>query len=152
MNWHERTHLAYLALLRIYIGGYLLWQGVTKYQRNFPRSDWLRRQIGDTHHPNIYGWYQEFLNQYVAQNQELFGFLVMSGEIVLGACLLLGVFTRASALVALLMLINYYFGPGAIRGGIVAAHQQLFCLCLLVIMLSGAGRTLGFDGWVFKRR
>ena len=151
MNWHERTHLVYLALLRIYIGGYLLWLGIEKYQQNFARGDWIRRQIGDTHHPNIYGWYQDFLNNYVEKHQELFGFLVVSGEIVLGACLLLGLFTRTSAFIALFMLLNYYFGPGAIRGGVVAAQQQLFSLCLLVIMLSGAGRTLGLDGWFFRR-
>lgn len=152
MNWHERTYLAYIALLRIYMGGYLLWQGINKYQRNFPASDWLGRQVGDINHPNIYGWYQEFLQNFVAPHQELFGYLVTFGEMIVGASLLLGLFTRASACIALFMVLNYYFGPGAIRGGVVMAQQQTFLLCLLIIMLSGAGRTLGLDGWFFKRR
>ena len=47
MNLKERTYLWYLAALRLYVGYYLLLQGIRKYQRNFPKGDWSRRQIGD---------------------------------------------------------------------------------------------------------
>ena len=47
MNLKERTYLWYIALLRIYVGYYMLQQGIRKFQRDFPRGDWIGRQIGD---------------------------------------------------------------------------------------------------------
>ena len=43
MNLKERTYLAYLSVLRIYVGYYLLLQGFRKYQRDFPKGDWIGR-------------------------------------------------------------------------------------------------------------
>ena len=45
MNLKERTYLWYIALLRIYIGYYFLQQGIRKFQRDFPKGDWIGRQI-----------------------------------------------------------------------------------------------------------
>jgi thiosulfate dehydrogenase [quinone] large subunit len=146
MNLKERTYLWYIVLLRLYIGYYLLAQGVRKYQRNFPHSDWIGRQIGDLSNVDFYSWYRSFLVQYVAPHAELFGYLVMAGEILVGICLLLGLFTRLSALVGLFMIINYYLGPGMAHGGVLMDYQQVFIVCLAVIFLSNAGRTMGVDG------
>jgi uncharacterized membrane protein YphA (DoxX/SURF4 family) len=106
MNFSERTYLWYIALLRLYVGYYLLYQGIRKYQRGFPQSDWVGRQIGDLATVEIYPWYRTFLSDYVVPNREIFGYLVMSGEILAGAALLLGLLTRLSALIAVFMLIN----------------------------------------------
>jgi uncharacterized membrane protein YphA (DoxX/SURF4 family) len=146
MHLKERTYLWYIALLRIYIGYYFVLQGFRKYQRDFPHSDWIARQIGDVATLELYPGYQKFLLQYVVPHQELFGTLVMAGELTVGACLFLGLLTRPGAIVGIFMLINYYLGPGMARGGAVAAHQQTFLVCLIVILLSNAGRVLGLDG------
>ena len=82
-------------------------------------------------------------------HQELFGYLVMIGELAVGACLLLGLFTRFSAVVGLFMLINYYLGPGMARGGAPLAQQQTFIVALAIFVLSNPGRTLGLDGLFF---
>jgi uncharacterized membrane protein YphA (DoxX/SURF4 family) len=149
MNLKERTYLGYIAVLRIYVGYYLLWQGVGKYQRDFPKSDWIGRQIGDLATLELYPWYKKFLQSYVVPHQELFGYLVMIGEIAVGACLLLGLFTRWSALVGLFILINYYLGPGMARGGAPLAQQQTFIIALAIFALANPGRTLGLDGLLF---
>ncbi|HSK29837.1 MAG TPA: DoxX family protein [Candidatus Limnocylindria bacterium] len=149
MNLKERTYLGYIAVLRIYVGYYLLWQGVRKYQRDFPKSDWIGRQIGDLATLELYPWYNKFLQSYVVPHQELFGYLVMIGEIAVGACLLLGLFTRWSALVGLFILINYYLGPGMARGGAPLAQQQTFIIALAIFALANPGRTLGLDGLLF---
>ena len=47
MNLREQTYLWYIVILRLYIGYYLLQQGILKYLRGFPQSDWINRQIGD---------------------------------------------------------------------------------------------------------
>ena len=149
MNLRERTYLWYLAALRIYVGYYLLLQGIRKYQRNFPKGDWMGRQIGDVAPLDLFSWYQRFLLDYVGPHQELFGYLVMIGEIGVGSCLLLGLLTRFSAAVGLFMLINYYLGPGMARGGAALAQQQTFIILLAIFVLANPGRTLGLDGLLF---
>jgi thiosulfate dehydrogenase [quinone] large subunit len=152
MNLREKTYLGYVVLLRLWIGYYLLQQGVNKYLRDFPHRDWIARQIGDPADLNLYSWYKTFLTNVVVPNQELFGYLVVTGEILVGLCLVLGLLTRFSAAVGLFMMINYFLGPGMARGGASLAQQQTFIVSLIVILLSNPGRTLGLDGLVFGRR
>ncbi|MGH9820948.1 MAG: DoxX family membrane protein [Pyrinomonadaceae bacterium] len=149
MNLTERTYLWYIALLRLYVGYYLLFRGIRKYQQDFPHGDWIGRQIGDLANIDIYPWYRTFLTAYVAPHRELFGYLVMSGEILAGACLLLGLLTRFSSIVGLFMMVNYFLGPGMARGGAQLAQQQTFLISLFIIFLSNAGRSLGLDGLLF---
>ena len=151
MNLKERTYLWYLAVLRIYVGYYLFFQGIGKFQRNFPKGDWIGRQIGDIASLDLYPWYKTFLQSYVVPHSELFGYLVMIGEISVGVGLLLGLFTRLSALVGLFMLANYYLGPGTARGGYMLAYQQFYIVTLAIFVLAGPGRTLGLDGQFFRR-
>ena len=150
MNFKERTYLWYIALLRIYVGYYMLQQGIRKFQRDFPHSDWITRQIGDLATIDIYPWYKKFLVDLVAPHHELFGYLVTSGEILAGGCILLGFLTRFSSFVALFMLINYYLGPGMARGGAMLAQQQTFIVALVIFLLSNPGRALGLDGLIFR--
>jgi len=150
MNLKQRTYLWYLAVLRIYVGYYLFFQGIGKYQRNFPKGDWIGRQIGDIASLDLYPWYKTFLQRYVVPHSELFGYLVMIGEIAVGVGLLLGLFTRLSALVGLFMVVNYYLGPGTARGGAMLAQQQTFIIMLAIFVLAGPGRTLGLDGLLFS--
>jgi thiosulfate dehydrogenase [quinone] large subunit len=152
MNFRERTYLWHIALLRIYIGYYMLMQGVRKFERDFPRGDWVGRQIGDLTGVELYPWYKSFLVGTVVPHQELFGYLVMLGEIAVGFCLLLGFFTRFAAGVGLFMLINYYLGPGMARGGAAMAQQQTFIVAMVVFLLSNPGRALGLDGLIFRGR
>jgi thiosulfate dehydrogenase (quinone) large subunit len=151
MNLKERTYLWYIAILRIYVGYYMLLQGIRKFQRDFPRGDWIGRQIGDLATIDLYPWYKKFLVDYVVPHRELFGYLVMVGEISVGACLLLGLLTRFSAIIGLFMLINYYLGPGMARGGAMLAQQQTFMVSMIIFILSNPGRTLGLDGLIYGR-
>jgi thiosulfate dehydrogenase [quinone] large subunit len=150
MNLKERTYLWYISVLRIYVGYYLVWQGFRKFQRNFPKGDWVGRQIGDVASLDLFPWYKNFLLDYVVPHQELFGYLVMIGELAVGAGLLLGLFTRFSAIVGLVLLINYYLGPGMARGGATLAQQQPVIVALAIFILSNPGRTLGLDGLLFS--
>jgi len=152
LNLGERTYLGYVVLLRLWIGGYLLYQGIRKYLRDFPHANWIKSQIGDLDKAEIYGWYRSFLTDVVIPNRELFGYLVTWGEILVGLCLVLGLLTRFSAFVGLFMLLNYYFGPGMARGGAVLGQQQTFIVSLIVLLLSNPGKTLGLDGFLFGKR
>ncbi len=152
LNLGEKIYLWYVVPLRLWIGYYLLQQGIRKYLRDFPHSDWITRQIGELDKIEIYAWYKSFLAGVVVPHRELFGYLVMSGEILVGLCIILGLLTRFSSLVGLFMLLNYYFGPGMARGGATLAQQQTFIISLVVILLTNPGRTLGLDGLLFKKK
>jgi thiosulfate dehydrogenase (quinone) large subunit len=117
MNLKNQTYLWHIVILRFYIGYYLLQQGIGKYLRDMPHSDWITRQIGDMDNAKIYPWYKSFLINIVVPHRELFGYLVMSGEILIGLCLVLGLLTRFASIVGLFQLLNYYFGPGMAKGG-----------------------------------
>jgi thiosulfate dehydrogenase [quinone] large subunit len=150
MNLRERTYLWYLAVLRVYVGYFLLVEGIRKFQRDFPKGDWIGRQIGDIAALDVYPWYKKILLEYVAPHHELFGYLVMTGEIAVGACLLVGLFTRFSASVGLFMWINYYLGVGMAHGGMLRAQQEIFIIALAIFVLAQPGRTLGLDGLLFR--
>jgi uncharacterized membrane protein YphA (DoxX/SURF4 family) len=150
MNVKEKTYLAYIAVLRMYVGYYLLSQGLRKVQRDFPKGDWIGRQIGDIATLDLYPWYKVFLLDYVVPHREFFGYLVMIGEVAAGACLLVGLLTRFAACVGLFMLVNYYLGPGTAKGGVMLAQQQMFIIALAVFVLSNPGRSLGLDGLLFS--
>ncbi len=151
MNLKKKTYLWYVVILRLYVGYYLLKQGTLKYVRDFPESDWIHRQIGNLDKIEIYAWYRSFLINVVAPHRELFGYLVTSGEILIGICLLLGLLTRLSSTVGVFQLLNYYFAIGMAKGGASLAQQETFIAILVVLALSNAGMTLGLDGWVFKK-
>ena len=152
LNVSEKTCLGYVLPLRLWIGGYLLYQGIRKYLRDFPNADWIKAQIGDLDKVELFAWYKSFLVDVVIPNRELFGTLVMYGEILVGLCLVLGLLTRFSSIVGLFMLLNYYFGPGMARGGATLGQQQTFIVSLVVLLLTNPGRTLGVDGFLFKRK
>ncbi len=152
MNLKGKTYLFYIVILRLWIGYYFLQQGTRKLLRDFPHSDWIGRQIGDLATIDIYSWYRSFLITIVNPHQVLFGYLITWGEIMVGLCLLLGIFTRYSSLIGLFIVLNFYFGPGMAKGGASLAQQQTFIVTLVVFILSNPGRTLGLDGFLFKKR
>jgi len=152
MNLKGKTYLLYIVILRLWMGYYFLLQGVRKFLRDFPNSDWMVRQIGDLATMDIYSWYKSFLITIVAPHHILFGYLVTWGEIMVGLCLLLGIFTRFSSFIGLFMLLNFFFGLGMAKGGASLAQQQTFIIMLVVFIISDPGRTLGLDALLFKKR
>ncbi len=151
MNLKERTYLWYVVILRLYIGYYFLQQGIRKFLRDFPHGDWIAKQIGELDKIDIYPWYKLFLANTVAPHRELFGYLVMSGEILVGLCLVLGLLTRSSSLVGVFLVTNYYLAIGLARGGATLAQQQTFIVSLVVLFLTNAGRSLGLDAWLLRK-
>jgi len=122
----ETTYLWHIVPLRLWIGYFLLQQGTRKFERDFPQGDWITRQIGNLDKVEIYGWYKSLLVDFVVPNRELFGNLVMWGEILVGFCLVVGLLTRFSAIIGLFMLVNYSLGPGMARGGAVLSTPLTF--------------------------
>lgn len=152
MNLKEKTYIGYLAILRVWIGYYLLQQGSSKFFGDFPRRDWITRQIGNVAELDLFPWYKSFLLDVVVPNKELFGYLVMYGEILVGLCLILGLLTRFSSAVGAFMMANYVLGPGMARGRSSLAQSETFLVAMIVLFLTNAGLTLGLDGLLFRRK
>ena len=152
MNLTEKTYLWHVVILRVWIGYYLLQEGSGKFLSDFPHRDWIRRQIGDLATVNLFSWYKSFLVHVVAPHQELFGYLVTYGEILIGLCLIIGLFTRLSTAIGAFQLVNYILGPGMARGRSSLAQSETFFIAMIVLFLSNPGRTLGLDGLLFKRK
>ncbi|OGQ78812.1 MAG: hypothetical protein A3F90_15255 [Deltaproteobacteria bacterium RIFCSPLOWO2_12_FULL_60_19] len=148
----ETTYLWHIVPLRLWIGYFLLQQGTRKFERDFPQGDWITRQIGNLDKVEIYGWYKSLLVDFVVPNRELFGNLVMWGEILVGFCLVVGLLTRFSAIIGLFMLVNYSLGPGMARGGAVLSTPLTFIASFVVLILSNPGRVMGLDALLFRKR
>lgn len=144
------TNLWYLVPLRLWIGYYMLQQGITKYKRDFPHTDWIARQIGDVNTVETFDWYKQFLVNTIATHSVLVGQLVMYGEIAVGACVLLGLLTRWASIVGLFMMANYFCAIGFPKGGSAMAQQITFGVSFLVFILSSPGRAFGLDALIFR--
>jgi uncharacterized membrane protein YphA (DoxX/SURF4 family) len=137
-----------LAFLRIYLGVIFLLSGWPKVQEDFtPRlSGFLERIALVSGHP----FYQDFVRQAVLPNTPLFAVLVVWGELLVGTTLVLGVVTRLSAAVALLLTTNYMLAKGAwFWNG--SSNDAAFAAIALALIIGAAGRTFGLDAFLARR-
>ncbi|MGH7770720.1 MAG: DoxX family protein [Candidatus Binatia bacterium] len=152
LNLGEKTSLWPLVILRVWIGSYMFYRGSLKFLRDFPHSDWITRQIGELDKLDLYPWYKSFLMDVVVPNRELIGYLVTYGEILLGLCLIVGLFTRLCSAIGIFQFANYILGPGMARGGATLGNSETFFIAMIVFLFTNPGRTLGLDGLMFKKK
>ena len=96
------------------------------------------------------GWYSDFLAGFVVPNAGVFAHLTAFGETVIGLGLTLGLATRLSSVVGLVVMANYFlatFWVGYCQQG----FHILLITCMTAFLGAGAGRTWGLDGEVMRR-
>ena len=149
-NFREQTHLGYIAILRILIGFFFLMSGISKYSSGFLQKPILKGvlQKWAEGNPNI--WYKSFLLDTAIPNYEIFAYLVVYGEILVGFCLLLGLLTRISSAFGIFMNINFLLGNGW-SGPANKNVNILFIALQIIFIASAAGRSIGDDGILKKR-
>src|ERR1700674_3708882 len=100
-----------LVLLRIQMGVVFLLAGLPKIREDFTPKllDFLHNVALVKGHP----FYQDFVHAVVLPHARVFAALISWGEVLVGAALLLGLFTRFAAAAALLLALNYLFAKGA---------------------------------------
>lgn len=76
--------------------------------------------------------------------------LVSWGEILVGAALILGLFTRLAAAGAVLLLVNSILG-GAPWAWDPGSNMVALGVISLALLIGAAGRTLGLDGLLARR-
>ena len=139
-----------LALARIVYG--LLWWQQSKWK--VPSDDFGRISGGglwywvheEIQHPTV-GAYKEFLVNVVIPNWTFFGWMTLITETFIAVTLILGLFTRLGALVAIGMAANVMIGILSVPNEWVWTYVMLVMLPA-VFVLTGAGRSFGVDAFL----
>ena len=95
-------------------------------------------------------WYADFVQKVIIPHVIFFSYLVMAGELVAAISLLTGTLTRAGALVAMLLFLNYMLAKGRMFWSPDSQDAAVFFIAMTVC-LSRAGRGWGVDS-LFARR
>jgi thiosulfate dehydrogenase (quinone) large subunit len=139
---------AALVLLRIYLGVIFLVAAWPKLGEDFTPglTGFLQKVALEKGHP----FYQGFVERVVLPNASLFAGLVTWGELLVGVTLVLGLTTRLSAAVALILSVNYLFAKGA-WFWTPSSNDAAFAAISLALLIGAAGRTFGLDEWLARR-
>lgn len=142
------TRLAWVwAALRVYVGYEWLMAGWGK----LANPTWIGDKAGVAvqgflngalaktagAHPDVTGWYASFIQNVALPNAETFSYLVVYGEIIVGAALILGLFTGIAAFFGTFMNFNF------LLAGAVSINPVLLFIQLFLIL---AWRVAGFVG------
>ena len=134
---------------RLMVGAVFLRAGLGKLEQGFGVNQGARKFIESSLAQGTpYKFFRGFLEHTVLPHVQLFSYLVMFGELMVGVCLLLGLLSRWASFVGLLIMLSI----GATAGmGIEPASTLAFALLFFVIGATDAGRVAGLDGWLRKK-
>jgi thiosulfate dehydrogenase (quinone) large subunit len=96
-------------------------------------------------HPQVTGWYADFLKNVVVPNAAAFSYLVTFGEILVGLALILGLFTGIAAFFGGFMNASYIFA------GVAGANPLMFILATWLVLAWRVAGYWGLDRWVLPR-
>jgi thiosulfate dehydrogenase [quinone] large subunit len=146
------TRLAILwTIIRVYVGYQWLHAGWGKLTN--PAGVWvgdkagaavsgffkgaLAKTTGD--HPDVQAWYGNFIETIALPNATLFSYLVVFGEILVGAALILGLLTGIAAFFGAFMNTNF------LLAGTVSTNPILLVLAIGLILAWRVAGNLGLD-------
>jgi thiosulfate dehydrogenase [quinone] large subunit len=137
-----------LVLLRVYLGVVFLVAALPKLQQDFTPG--LTEFVQQVAPQRAHQFYRPFLEQVVLSNAPVFAALVTWAELLVGVALVLGLLTRFSAAVALVLTLNYMFAKGA-WFWTPSSNDAAFVAIALALLIGAAGRTLGLDAFLARR-
>jgi thiosulfate dehydrogenase [quinone] large subunit len=135
----EDTRLSFIWLIvRLYVGWQWFVAGFEKIQNpvwvgpnaGVALQGFLTEALAKTlgPQPDVQSWYATFLEGFVLPNSVFFSYLISFGEILVGAALILGLFTGIAAFLGAYMNMNY------LLAGTVSINPILFILAVLLIL------------------
>jgi uncharacterized membrane protein YphA (DoxX/SURF4 family) len=128
-----------LAALRLLLGVFFLAEGLGKYAWFFKSEALATRLAG--WQAGAHDWSAWYLQHVAVPYAPVFARLVVLGELACGLALLLGVYTRAAALIGLFMVVNFHVASGAVfRVDFLTNGYGLPVLGGLLALAIGAGR------------
>ena len=153
---------AWIVLLRVVVGcwflkavwtkievGWLL--GAIPYPAVSPRFlGFHPKRVAEFAAGNPLDWYKSFLEGTVLPHAAVFATLQAYGEIAVGIGLLLGLLTGLTALVGLVLALNFGLATQWMTFGQQGFHV-LLVTSMIIFLGSRAGRVWGLDGWFLGR-
>ena len=149
------TYAFWLALFRIYAGAFWLMHGIPKFRDSeaFMPPSGMMQSFLNTAISHTSGPYQWFLTSIVLPNASLFAELVRLGEVLTGALLFLGLFTRAGAVIGIALALNYLSAKGGLLHLSVWSNIDAAALVLSAVnLVLPTGLVLGLDGVLARLR
>src|SRR5919197_5533121 len=152
----------WLAVLRIVVGAWFLkavWTkltvefawGVVPYLAVSPRFlGFQPKRVAEFANGNPVAWYKQFLEDTVLPHAGLFAHLQAYGEAAVGLALLLGFCVGLTALVGLLLTLNYGLATQWMSFGQQGFHVLLIT-SMVIFLMTGAGRLWGLDQILLPR-
>ncbi len=126
--------------LRVSIGWLLLYSGYEKLSSNFSAAGYLS---------HLQGPFSSFFT-FLAGNP-IVDALVVSGEILIGICLILGVLVRLASFWGIVMMLLFYFSGYPYEHSFIVDDHIIYSLVLFYLMVSNSGHFIGFDKALEKR-
>ncbi len=147
------TRMGWLwTILRIYIGWQWLYAGYEKVispvwvgpKAGMAIEGFLMGALKKTSgaHPDVSGWYAEFIKSFVLHHTVLFSYMVSFGELFVGIALILGLFTGLAAFFGGFMNMNYLFA------GTISTNPFMFVIELLLILAWRVAGWYGLDRYI----
>lgn len=98
---------------------------------------------------SAFPWYRPIVNALLIPHVHALGTVVVAAEVSIGTLMIIGLATRAAAIGALVLLVNYESAKGSPpwQPGI----DQSDIVLALIVLVSAAGRAYGFDAAVHRR-
>ncbi len=96
-------------------------------------------------HPDVQGWYADFIQNVALPNTHTLSYLVTYGELLIGAALILGIFTGIAAFFGTFMNLNF------LLAGTVSTNPILLLLQLFIILAWRTAGWIGLDRYVLPR-
>src|SRR5579872_1134442 len=151
MNDQQQQVPGYLlTILRIYLGVILMYTVIGKLTTSYPFTTEMLGFINyEIKAGNPPSFYVSFLQSVVMPNAKLFSYLVMTGEMIAGLGFLFGTFTRVSAVIGMVLFVNYMLAKGRWFWSPDSEDAAVFFIAL-ILFLGRAGRFFGFDGYLAK--
>ncbi|GAA5416443.1 hypothetical protein Pryu01_01478 [Paraliobacillus ryukyuensis] len=134
-----------LALIRIYLGYQWFTHGIEKLTGGgFDASGFIQGAIANStgEGATVQGWWGTFLETVALPGANIFSLLVMWGEVLVGAALILGLFTNFAALMAATMNFAFLFS------GTVSTNAQMVLLTIFLIVAGYNAGRYGLDRFV----
>lgn len=97
-------------------------------------------------HPSVSQFYAWVIQNVMLPGAGIFTYLVAVGEVLVGVALLLGVFTRFAAAMALLMNMAFFYA------GTVSSLPYVLPLEIAILLVGAYAGYLGVDGLLLSRR
>jgi len=142
-------HMFPVVILRVFMGSWFLRQGLMKYNGDYLLQPKLAAAINEfLPGSDAPEWYRHVLDSAVVPHWQIFAYVLMYFEFLIGGGLILGFLTRPLALAAALVAWNYMY----ISSPDLVPFYSLQLVVGVVLAWLGAGRCLGMDYFFFKRQ